>query len=190
MRRESLSQRCNGYCSWRGKAGIGYHACVSFMMGIRRTTWGVWRLRLEKRLHGCLKWRLSHWEWRRRMIAMLQRGRQPRRKHRLSAIKRLLHTERRGNTETGRRLSCLRSHSSAWITVRSVVLNGIRGRGRKTSSGYYVENLSLPSGYLTPKTNVSRDKPNERVVCGPRKTARATRQESSRKEKQIGRAHV
>lgn len=117
MRRKSLSQRCDGYCSWRWEARIGYHAGVGFVMGISGTTWGVWRLGLEKGLHGCLKWRLSHREWRRRVIAMLQRGRQPRRKHRLSAIKRLLHTERRGNTETGRRLSCLRSHSYAWTTM-------------------------------------------------------------------------
>lgn len=193
MRRKSLSQRCDGYRSWRWEAGIVYHACMGFVKSVRRTTWRIWRLRLEKRLHGCLEWRMSYREWGRRMIALLQRRRQPRREHGLSAIKWLLHTKRRGNTETGRRLSYLRGHicpwtklSWSWLLFRSsrMVPEGEIARRALHGAVTREPSLSLPGGYLTSKTSVSGDKPKEKSPCPRKNSIRAKRQGSSRNKMQ------
>ena len=114
LRRKSLTQGCHGDCWWRWEARIVDHGGMGFVVRVCGSTRSVRRLLGEKRLHRRLEWRWSNREW--GMVALLQRRGEPRRKHGLSAIERLLHVERRGNAETRQRLSRLCSHPDALET--------------------------------------------------------------------------
>lgn len=109
LRRKSRTQGSHGNGTRWWVTGKMRYACMSLVIRVGRTSGSRRWLMLKKGLHRCLKRRTIHkvgW----RMKTMLESSRKSRRKHRLPAVKRLLHGQHWRYAEPRRRVTQMRIH--------------------------------------------------------------------------------